>query len=78
VRKKKELSDFKTLLKNSDCWQKADRLRDYIFHLEKMVHNDSELSEKLCAYIAWAKEKTDLHDPSVSKEDALLKNVHTN
>jgi hypothetical protein len=50
----------------------AERLRQYIGAVEQSVVSNSEASEELADWIAWARIKADCIDPSVAISDAIL------
>jgi hypothetical protein len=76
ARKEKELNDFKRLIKDSERWQKIKLIRDYVNDIESSAKKNDTISDELSNWITWAKEKLDWYDPSIAKEDELLKDVN--
>jgi hypothetical protein len=66
--KEADFNNFKILLSDSLRWEKAQALRGYTSHIEKLT-----TSENLKGWIGWAIEKADWYDPTISKTDKLLK-----
>lgn len=81
-RKKKELDDFKELLKRSGRWEKAESLRRYIDTVEEKATLNNAVSEEQEVWLAWARGKADWYDPLIEAKDKLLQDVdrddHTN
>lgn len=71
ARKEKEFKNFKTLLDQSQRWEKAQSLRSFINHIQ---NNPSEWreTENLSDWISWAKDKADWLDPTFKKKDPFL------
>ena len=71
-RKKKELDDFKDLLKRSVRWQKAELLRSYINAVEQKEILNNSVTEDQQVWLAWARGKADWYDPLIEAKDKLL------
>ncbi len=74
-KKQKELSDFKDLLKESEQWNQAKVLREYIDAIEAKANENSTMSEERKNWLSWVRKKIDLFDPIIKREDEALKNI---
>jgi hypothetical protein len=71
----KELENFKGFLEEAARWQKVNLLRSYVEGVELRAIKNNSLSEKMTAWLKWAREKLDWDDPAVNKEDELSGDV---
>jgi hypothetical protein len=75
-RKEKELAGFKWLLEQSQRWQKANILRNYIDSMETESIAKNNVSDEHKKWLTWARKKVDWYDPHIEAEDELLKGVN--
>lgn len=68
-----ELTKLNLLLDKSEKWHRAQKFRSFLDHLENL--NTEEYSEERNELIKWAREKADLMDPTIEKENDLFKNL---
>lgn len=66
--KESEFFKFKELLENAYRWEKSQMIRAYVSHMI----NSSNM-EDMEEWVKWANEKIDWFDPTISKQDSLLK-----
>ena len=70
--RKQELEQLAKLKASATQWLEAERLRQYIGAVKQSAVSNSEASEELADWIAWARIKADCIDPSVAISDAIL------
>lgn len=66
--KESEFNKFKELLGCAYRWEKSQMIRAYVSFIK-----NSSISEEIEDWVQWANEKIDWFDPSISKQDSLLK-----
>lgn len=66
--KESEFNKFKELLGSAYRWEKSQMIRAYVSFIK-----NSSISEEIEDWVQWANEKIDWFDPSISKQDSLLK-----
>lgn len=67
-RKKEEATKIQKLINNSDDYQIASKIRNYI----KAVESKGNLEEETKEWIKWANKKADWFDPTIDVKDELL------
>jgi len=77
-RKKQELHNFKTLLKSSKRWHKAEILRKYIVELEAEAIKNKKYSDEFKQWILWANKKADWYHPFLESNDEILSECNRN
>ena len=69
----------KQLEQAASDWNKAEQIRRFAEHLERIINEipDEEKKEKLFKWLKWARDKADWLDPLMAREDELLgRNKH--
>jgi len=77
-RKEKELSDFKSIFKLANRFQKSNELRNFINTLEEHTIKNNKLTDELKEWIEWARKKADWYDPFIEAEDPFLNDIDQN
>lgn len=74
LRKQKEedINQFRTLMLESERWQKAKEIREYLNFIEQNKENFRSKYENLEDWLNWAKKRVDWYDPSVNFKYELL------
>ena len=72
LRRQQEVKLLEKLLSDSDNWNKAKRLRNFISHIEDNKLSTSNEFESMEQWINWAKKKADWIDPLVDGRDDIL------
>lgn len=75
-RKKKELKDFKDLLRSSKRWHEAENIRKYIAEVEAKATENNNYNEDVKNWILWAQKKADWYDPFIMAADEYLEGVN--
>ena len=60
------------MLDDSERWQKAVNVRNYIKEVESKAIRENILTEDLSSWIRWATDKIDVFDPLTSNYGYLL------
>lgn len=72
----KELERMRALMSQAIRWHRVTMLRTYIADIAKIRVGTPHIDSNDEAWIKWATDKADWFDPSINKEDELLKDVN--
>jgi hypothetical protein len=68
ARKNKELDDVRNLFNESTTWHKSTILNNFIQEVENRANNNNTMTEELCNWLAWAKQKADWYNPFIKRK----------
>ena len=70
--KEEELKKFNILLKNSEQYNNAKLIRQYIEAEKQKAIAENKLTTEKQDWFKWANDKADWYDPTINKSDDLL------
>lgn len=69
---KKELLDFKDLLKEANDWNQSVILNNYLTAAEKNARNTGNYNQNFEEWLTWAKKKAEWFNPLINGDDDIL------